>query len=198
MSNFIEKIKDRRSIYSIGKNIAVSEDKIIDLIKQALLHSPTPYNSQANRAVLLLGDGHNDLWDIVTETLKKIVPEKNFAKTQEKIKSFKNGYGTVLFFEDESVTKALMQQFPLYKDSFSIWAMQAAGMFQHIVWTALTDIGLGANLQHYNPLIDEAVKVRWNLPNDWKLLAQMPFGEVLNPAGEKEFAPLEKTFRVFR
>lgn len=198
MNKFMDSIKSRRSIYSIGKNIAVSDDEIIDMIKQALMHSPTPYNSQANRAVLLIGEDHDDLWDIVLESLKKVVSEKNFAKTQDKIQSFKNGYGTILFFEDEKVTKALMQKFPLYKDSFSVWAMQAAGMFQHIVWTALCDMGLGASLQHYNPLIDDAVKVRWNLPIEWKLLAQMPFGEILGAAGEKEFVPVEKTFRVFR
>lgn len=198
MNKFMDSIKSRRSIYSIGKNIAVSDDEIIDMIKQALMHAPTPYNSQANRAVLLIGEDHDDLWDIVLESLKKVVSEKNFAKTQDKIQSFKNGYGTILFFEDEKVTKALMQKFPLYKDYFSVWAMQAAGMFQHIVWTALCDMGLGASLQHYNPLIDDAVKVRWNLPIEWKLLAQMPFGEILGAAGEKEFVPVEKTFRVFR
>jgi predicted oxidoreductase (fatty acid repression mutant protein) len=198
MNTFMDAVKNRRSIYAIGKNIAVSEDEIINVIKQALQHSPTPFNSKANRAVLLIGEDHDDLWDIVEETLKKIVPEKTFPKTQEKLQSFKNGYGTILFFEDESVTKGLMQKFPLYKDAFPVWAMQASGMFQFIIWTALMDMGLGANLQHYNPLIDEAVKVRWNLPNDWKLLAQMPFGELLSPAGEKEIVPVEKTFRVFR
>jgi predicted oxidoreductase (fatty acid repression mutant protein) len=198
MKKFIESIKNRRSIYSIGKNITVSDDEIIDMIKQALLHSPTPYNSQANRAVLLIGEDHDDLWDIVLEYLKKIVPAKNFVKTQEKIQSFKNGYGTILFFEDEKVTNSLMQKFPSYKESFSVWVMQASGMFQHIIWTALSEMGLGASLQHYNPLIDDAVKVRWNLPVEWKLLAQMPFGQVLGAAGEKEFAPVEKTFRVFR
>ncbi|HEY8423613.1 MAG TPA: nitroreductase family protein [Clostridia bacterium] len=198
MSNFMEAVINRRSIYAIGKNISVSEDEIIDVIKKALMHSPTPFNSQANRAVLLIGEDHDVLWDIVEETLKKVVPEKNFSKTQEKLQTFKNGYGTILFFEDESVTKGLTQQYPLYKDSFPVWAMQASGMFQYIVWTALSDMGLGVNLQHYNPLIDEAVKVHWNLPNEWKLVAQMPFGELLSPAGEKEIMPTEKTLRVFR
>ena len=30
-------------------------------------------------------------------------------------------------------------------------------MIQFAVWCALTAAGLGANLQHYNPAIDEAV-----------------------------------------
>lgn len=45
----------------------------------------------------------------------------------------------------------------------------------------LEDTGLGASLQHYNPLIDDEVRKRWSLPREWKLIAQMPFG---TPAGE--------------
>lgn len=198
MKAYLEAVEKRRSIYAIGKNSPISDDEIINIIKHALLHSPTAYNTQANRAVLLIGEDHDDLWDIVIETLSKIVPEKSFSKTEEKINSFKNGHGTVLIFEDVLETKALIDQFPLYKDTFPLWALQASGMLQHVIWTALEDNRLGASLQHYNPLIDDAVKVRWNLPSEWKLHAQMPFGEVLAPAGEKKFEPTEKTFRVFR
>jgi hypothetical protein len=198
MNTYLEAVKKRRSIYAIGKNSPISDDEIITIVKHALLHSPTAYNSQANRAVLLIGKDHDDLWDIVIETLHKVVPEKSFAKTEQKINSFKNGHGTVLIFEDVAETKALIEQFPLYKDIFPLWALQASGMLQHVIWTALADKGLGASLQHYNPLIDEAVKVRWNLPQTWKLLAQMPFGEILASADEKVYEPTEKTFRVFR
>ncbi|NFV72581.1 nitroreductase, partial [Clostridium botulinum] len=37
--------------------------------------------------------------------------------------------------------------------------------------------GFGASLQHYNELIEEDVKKEWNIPNNWKLIAQMPFGK---------------------
>ena len=39
----------------------------------------------------------------------------------------------------------------------------------------LEDAGMGASLQHYNPLSDDEVRKAWNLPGDWKLVAQMPF-----------------------
>ena len=34
----------------------------------------------------------------------------------------------------------------------------------------------GASLQHYNPLIDEAVAKQWHINPNWKLIAEMPFG----------------------
>ena len=46
-------------------------------------------------------------------------------------------------------------------------------MHQLAVWTMLEDEGMGASLQHYNPLIDDEVRKVWNLSDDWKLIAQM-------------------------
>ena len=47
-------------------------------------------------------------------------------------------------------------------------------MHQFAIWTMLEDMGLGASLQHYNPLIDDEVRRTWNLPGDWMMIAQMP------------------------
>lgn len=197
-NDFLKIVEKRRSIYNIGKNLSVTNDEIIDILKTALKNSPTPYNSQANRVVLLLSEDHDELWNIVMDTLKKIVPEKKFASTEEKINAFKNGYGTVLFFEDKSVTQTLQAKYPSYKDTFPNWALQASGMLQFIVWAAFSERDLGSTLQHYNPLIDNSVKVYWNLPQEWSLISQMPFGNILEEADEKTFEPFDKTFRVFR
>ncbi|MDC4736251.1 nitroreductase, partial [Acinetobacter baumannii] len=53
-------------------------------------------------------------------------------------------------------------------------------------------------LQHYNPLIDDAVKAEWNIPASWNLRAQMPFGNIVQEAGEKEFIDDADRFRVFK
>lgn len=71
-------------------------------------------------------------------------------------------------------------------------------MLQFAVWTALEAEGLGANLQHYNPLVDAKVAEQWKLPTTWKLSAQLVFGgrAVADP-GEKAFGPIEEKFKVF-
>lgn len=70
-------------------------------------------------------------------------------------------------------------------------------MLQLVTWTALETEGLGANLQHYNPLIDEKVAATWDVPADWKLHAQLVFGSKAAPAGEKTFMPVEQRMKVF-
>ena len=196
--DFYSAVKERRSIYGISKETPISEERIREIIADAIKHTPSAFNSQSARVVLLFGASHDELWDITKETLRIIVPEEAFGKTEEKINSFGRGYGTVLYFEDTSVTESFQQQFALYKDHFPVWGQQANGMLQHVAWASLELEGLGASLQHYNPLIDDAVKARWSIPENWQLIAQMPFGKPTAPPAEKQFQPIEERFKIFK
>ncbi|MFE4353292.1 nitroreductase family protein [Peribacillus butanolivorans] len=196
--DFYTAIKERRSIYGINNEVKVSDEKIKEIVEFAVKHTPSAFNSQSSRLVVLTGEAHNKLWDITTEALRKAVGGGDFTGTQQKMDSFKSGYGTILFLEDESVVKSLQEQFATYADNFPIWSQHTSGMHQLVVWTALEAEGLGATLQHYNPLIDDEVKKEWSIPNNWKLIAQMPFGNPTAPAGEKEFQPLEDRIKFYK
>lgn len=195
---FLESIAKRRSFYSIGKGIDVTNTRIQEIIEYSTKHTPSAFNSQSARVILLLNEQHQNLWDITKEALREIVPKGAFAKTAEKIDSFASGIGTVLFFEDMSVVEGLQKQFPTYKDNFPIWSMQSNGMLEFVIWTALEHEGLGASLQHYNPLIDREVKRQWDVPDAWKLIAQMPFGIPTAQPDEKEFNAIEDRVKVFQ
>jgi uncharacterized protein len=195
---FIKPLKERRSIYAISKEITISDEKIIEIVEASVMYTPSAFNSQTARVVVLIGESHDKLWDITEETLRKIVPEDKFGPTKEKMNSFRAGYGTVLFFEDTNIVKSLQEQFPLYEENFPVWSEQSSGMLQLVVWTALEAEGLGASLQHYNPLIDDEVKKEWNIDSNWKLIGQMPFGKPEAYPGEKEFMPLEERIMVFK
>ncbi|QUH20183.1 nitroreductase family protein [Alkaliphilus sp. B6464] len=196
--DFYTAVKERRTIYGISKETTISDERIQEIINDAIKYTPSAFNSQSARVVVLFNENHDKLWDITKEALRKVVPENNFAPTEEKINSFKNGYGTVLFFEDNSVIESLQQQFAAYKDNFPIWSQQASGMNQYVIWTSLSIEGMGVSLQHYNELIEEDVKKQWDIPNNWKLIAQMPFGKPTASAGDKEFIPLEERIKVFK
>ncbi|MED4293011.1 nitroreductase family protein [Priestia megaterium] len=195
--DFYSVLKERRSYYGINKDVQVSDERIKEIVEFAVKHTPSAFNSQTARLVVLTGKSHDELWNITTDTLRKVVGDRDFTGTQQKMDSFKSGYGTVLFFEDEAGVKSLQKQFPSYADNFPIWSNQASGMHQLVIWTALESEGLGASLQHYNPLIDEEVKKEWNIPSNWKLIAQMPFGNPTLQPGEKEFQPIENRVRFY-
>lgn len=196
--SFDEAVLSRRSYYSIEKKSPITDARIVEIVQFAVKHTPSAFNSQSGRAVVLLGPEHGALWDIVLETLRTIVPAERFGDTEKKLLSFRAGYGTVLFFEDQAVVDGLQAQFKTYRDNFPLWSLQASGMLQYVVWTALEAEGLGVSLQHYNPLIDGAVKKRWALPESWRLVSQMPFGAPTAAPGEKEFGPVEDRVKVFQ
>lgn len=198
MSNFLPAVEKRRSIYAIGKSSPVSDERIREIVSCAVKHGPSPFNSQSSRVVLLLAKHHERFWDLVEEALRKIVPAEKFAPTEEKMASFRNGYGTILFFEDNAPTHALQERFPTYAAEFPVWAQHASAMVQFIVWTGLESEGLGASLQHYGPVVDHAVRREWNIPKEWQFVAQMPFGAPLADPGEKDFLPLADRVWTFR
>jgi predicted oxidoreductase (fatty acid repression mutant protein) len=91
----------------------------------------------------------------------------------------------------------MKDKFPIYADKFPLWATQSDAMHQFALWTALEAEGLGCNIQHYNPLIDEQVAKEWNVPRDWVLNAQLVFGTPAGEPGEKTFVDLGERFKVY-
>ncbi|WP_125766435.1 nitroreductase family protein [Lapidilactobacillus wuchangensis] len=196
---YLNLIKQRRSIYALGKDIKLSDQEIVDLLEPVISESPTAFNSQTTRAVFLFGQAHDQLWDIVIARLKSEVPnEEAYAKTVAKLNTFKAGHGTIMYFTDMAAVHQLEKDFVLYKDNFYDWSEQAQGIMTMGVWTTLANNGIGASLQHYNPLIDEEVAKAFNIPANWRLRAEMPFGSIEAPAAGKDYMSADERFRVIK
>lgn len=185
-TTFLDAVAARRTCYDLDGDIPIPETHIEQIIDRLLLTVPSAFNSQSTRMVLLLGTHHYTLWRIVKEALRPLLTEAQFEKSARKIdSSFTAGFGTVLFFEDQRVVEAQKALYPLYADKMEDFASQSSAMHQFALWTALADEGIGASLQHYNPLIDDEVRLRWNIDPAWRLVAQMPFGIPLSTPDEK-------------
>lgn len=196
-NTLIEAIEKRRTQYALGRNITQAQEEITALIEEAIKLSPSAFNSQSSRAVILFGQQSEKFWDIVMNELRIIVPADKFAPTEAKIKSFAAGVGTILFYEDQQIITSLQQQYPNYAEQFPVWSEQGSGIAQFAVWSALANAGIGASLQHYNPLPDAAAAKEWQIPESWKLRAMMPFGSNEAPFPEKSFIDDTERFKVF-
>jgi predicted oxidoreductase (fatty acid repression mutant protein) len=191
-------IAKRRTYYSISDRSLVSDKEIEEIISFAVTHVPSAFNSQSTRLVLLLGEHHKTLWQLIKDVLKQIVPVEAVSATEKKLNGFAAGYGSVLFFEDDAIVERLQKNFPLYAQAFPTYAEHTSAIHQFAIWNLLEEAGFGASLQHYNPLIDEDVKAKWSLPPSWRLIAQMPFGVPTVEPEEKQFEPLETRMKVFK
>ena len=193
--SLFDAVKDRRSFYAIGKDTVIADEEILNIVNHAVQYTPSAFNSQSARVLVLLGKEHDKLWLITKEILKGIVPPENFKSTEEKLSAFQNGYGTILYFEDQDTVTGLQKKYPLYEQNFPVWSLESSGMLQNTIWMMLEVAGFGVNLQHYNPLIDEKVQSNWNIPQSWKLLGEMPFGTPLAEPNAKTFLPLNDRVR---
>lgn len=191
MNEYLDLLEKRRSNYDLGRNVCVANEKINQLISAVVEHSPSSFNSQSAKVMVLYSQEHDRFWDLVLNQLKKIVPSEKFPATQKKISGFKNAHGTILFFDDAQIVKNLQAKYPSYSDNFPIWAQQANGMVQYGIWVGLKTLGLGGSLQHYNEVIQEALYTSFRIDPSWQLIAQMPFGSV-----ESEPAPKQKKSKV--
>lgn len=184
--SFIDAITKRRSYYHLSDSKIVNDNTIIALVDKLLLTMPTPFNVQSTRIVLLFDEQHRELWNILISIFRNMLSPERFEQSCRKIQSaFMSGCGTILFYEDSEALDVMRKNFPLYAKNVDIWSEHSSAMFQFAIWTALEDIGYGASLQHYNPLIDNAVMERWLISSKWRLIAQMPFGTPLDIPTER-------------
>lgn len=199
MSNTVlEALQQRRSIYALGRQVEKNSSEIAELIQEAVRQSPSSFNSQSSRAVVLFNEHHEKFWTLVKTKLAAYAKDAESAeKTNAKIDSFIAGVGTVLFFEDQDVVKGLQENFPSYADNFPIWSEHSTAMAQLAVWTVLSQENIGASLQHYNPIVDAEVASEWDIPASWTLRAQLVFGSIEGSAKDKAYMDDAARFKVY-
>lgn len=177
--NILDLFSKRHSFYNINNQINLSNKEIENIISKALDLYPSSFNSQESRIILLMGEHHSFFWDTVKQELFKATDDSKREAIEKRINSFKNGYGTVLYFIDNTIVTNLENKYPLYAKNFSTWAEHGSAMLQYMIWTAFANNNVGASLQHYNPLIDNVIKDKFKIDDNWKLIAQMPFGGIV-------------------
>ena len=166
-----EAIKERRSIRNLKKPENLTKEKVEEILKVAL-YTPSAFGMQSARMVVLTEDENKKFWELAKTEVKKTMPAgQDFRPTEDKL----NGFAA----------------------NFPVWAEQANGMLQYAVWLLLHTEGLAASLQHYNPLVDASVKQEWNIPDTWRLRAQMPFGLADETPGDRSFLDFGEVVKFY-
>ncbi|KAK0544926.1 type II nitroreductase [Tilletia horrida] len=198
-ARFLQDLINRRSIRKLSKGPPILPDEhLINLVRQTVKHSPSAFNSQSSRAIILLGSEHDIFWseDVPTAVKSANNDQAWLERIMPKLPMFGVATGTVLFFESEAVVKANQERSPAFASLFPYWSHQASGIAQSNTWTALSAEGYGCNLQHLNEVGPSFIK-KHGLPEDYKLIAQLVFGVPNEMPGEKSFLPDEQKVKVF-
>jgi predicted oxidoreductase (fatty acid repression mutant protein) len=172
----------------LNKDLPIQENEVKELIEDVTALVPDAFDMKSQRVIVAMGEKQDQLWDAIYDVFEGKVD-------RAKIDSFKAAAGTILYFYDETVVENMQNLYPTYADNFPVWANHAGGMLQISLWTALREAGIGASIQHYNPVIDEVVAKMFDVPSSWKLIAQMPFGGIVAEPEPKAEEDISK--RVF-
>ena len=97
IQEFLQPIRNRRSVYTISDKTSVPNERIVELVKEAVLHTPSSFHMQSGRAAALFGGHHRALWEIVLEVLKERVALKQFPATRKSSNPSPLGTGRSLF-----------------------------------------------------------------------------------------------------
>lgn len=179
--NYLNAITNRRTIYNLKPELpqGVGLDDVKRSVHVILKNTPTAFNSQVNRAVIIVGDTHKRIWDAVASAM----PTAEAKKRPESCRD--EAYGSVIFFTDEGPTEKLQRDFPALAAAFPTCAAHTTGAVQIQSWTALELLGLGANLQHYNDYVKSALPQ--DVPIAWTVQSQLVFGVPTALPEEKTF-----------
>lgn len=181
MSQFLKTITSRRTHYALQNTLpeGVTVDQVQSIVQQIVKHTPTSFNSQTVRAVIVTGELHKQIWGSVADAIESESGKKRPISAKDE------AYGSIIFFDEEETVKKFQTDFAIYAPYFPIWATTANGAAQINTWAALQEIGLGGHLQHYNGYVQAALGDR--VPKSWSVQAQIVFGTPVS-------GPYEKTF----
>lgn len=95
---FLDATVVRRSIVQLKNQSPIPDERIVEIVQHAILHSPSPFHVQSCRAIVLFKKEHEKLWDIARETLEQTIPAAQMAIFDPKLRDYRGAYGTVRFF----------------------------------------------------------------------------------------------------
>ena len=117
-ATLFDAFKYRHSVYTLTDESPISNDRIEELVQDTLLNVPSAFNSQTTRLVLVLGEEHKKLWELVRGVYKQQLPPDKFEHANQRFGGFQAAYGTVLFYEDSSVMRGFQEKFKTYQEHF--------------------------------------------------------------------------------
>lgn len=172
---FLDFVKSRRTYYSLSDKEVLPKDKVVEVVTESLRNSPSAFNSQTSRAIILFGQAHKTYWN---ETIANALPDASKEAFAPRIAGFAKASGTVLLFEDTAVLEKYQEGAPEpYKHLFPQWGDHSSGIAQVTAWTALEAFGFGANLQHFSVQhLKESVAKKVGAPDGWRPVAELVFG----------------------
>jgi hypothetical protein len=98
-STYLDAVKQRRTVYGVTDEVAISNDRIVEIAHAVIQSCPSAWNMQSTRMLITLGAEHKNFWNTVISSAKPFVlehqGEEAWERNETRFKSFQAAYGTV-------------------------------------------------------------------------------------------------------
>lgn len=167
---YLKAIASRRTVYALKPELpsSVTLQDVQSTVQAIIKDTPTSFNSQVNRAIILIGAEHKRVWDETVNSIQGDSGKKKPASARDE------AFGTVVFFTDDRTTEELQSKFPAWAPIFPQFADHSSGAAQVHTWTAFKELGIGGHLQHFNGYVKAALPK--SIPLEWQVHSQLVFG----------------------
>ena len=195
MAEFHDLVNSRRTVYGLGSNTDVTAEKVTEVLSNMAPKLPSAMNIQSTRLVVISGEVNKKVWELIDATQQQVMSEEMYAKKAPVYAAAKKAPGTVLFWESRNDVNSM----PTRPARAQAYKENNHAIAAYATWLALTELGLGASLQHvnvgYEQGSDKEIRELLDLPDDWEMLAQMPFGSIEAPAVVRPSKPADELVR---
>jgi len=162
----------------------MSTMELTALIKQVVSLTPTCYNCQGSRLVILYGTYHEEFWRRMMNVTESGDVERRAVECNVIPAS-----GTIVLLEDEMSMKVMQKLYPLYASAFPLFAERSSAMAEVGLAVALTQKGIGTISRHYRVDVAAVLDENADIPSSWKMKAQIAFGTSVTPGTKPEELP---------
>ena len=92
---FMAAVAHRRTYYALSPTSTIPDSKIEQIVTDTIKHTPSAFNSQTTRIVLVVKEEHKKLWDMIMAVYEEMLPKEKFEHAKGRMEGFRKGYGTV-------------------------------------------------------------------------------------------------------
>jgi uncharacterized protein len=129
----LEAIASRRTIYGVSNTDSpIPQSRVEEIIAHVIKHTPSSYNIQSARAVIVTGESHKNLWANIAENVQQAVPKEAWEGHLDGfVNNFKNNaIGSVVWFEDQAVVEEAKKTHVSIAAFLDSWSVQSSGAHQ--------------------------------------------------------------------
>jgi predicted oxidoreductase (fatty acid repression mutant protein) len=92
---YLADLKVRRTCYSLKSESPLSDSRIVEISHEVAKHTPSSFNCQSTRLVILLRDEHVEFWNLARQCFAATLQPAAYLEYEKKLLQRQQAYGTV-------------------------------------------------------------------------------------------------------